>query len=167
LCAQMWEQSKRQIWARRRGILPEMGKPAKIRLRDAIKRLFDGGRTSFNALVASGAVTNGTLGRIVSDDGQDVRLEQLDWLAHALSVEPWQLLHPDPEVSAFSADALKIARAMDDLPPEKRAAAHAVFVQAVEFGNPKPASNGKDGAPSAPAAVKPIRLRRVVRRTDP
>jgi DNA-binding Xre family transcriptional regulator len=167
LCAQMWERRKPQVWEPRKGILPIMGKPAKIRLRDAIKRLFDGGRTSFNALVASGAVTNGTLGRIVSDDGQDVRLEQLDWLAHALSVEPWQLLHPDPEVSAFSADALKIARAMDDLPPEKRAAAHAVFVQAVEFGNPKPASNGKDGAPSAPAAVKPIRLRRVVRRTDP
>jgi hypothetical protein len=117
--------------------------------------------------VASGAVTNGTLGRIVSDEGQDVRLEQLDWLAHALSVEPWQLLHPDPEVSAFSADALKIARAMDDLPPEKRAGAHALFVQAVDFGNPKPTSNGQDGAPNAPAAVKPIRLRRVVRRTDP
>jgi DNA-binding Xre family transcriptional regulator len=134
-----------------------MGKPARISLRDTIKRLIASGRISYKQLVASKAVTNGTLGRIVSDEGQDVRLEQLDWLAQALNCEPWQLLHPDPQVGALSAEALRIARAMDDLPIERRAQAHALFVQAVEFGNP-----GANGA-SAPGAEKPIRLRHVSR----
>jgi DNA-binding Xre family transcriptional regulator len=141
-----------------------MGKPARIRLRDNIKMLIDEHRTTHRALVASGAVTNGTLGRITGEEGQDVRLEQLDWLAQALGCEPWQLIHPDFTVAELSADALRIARAMDDLPPEKRAAAHALFVQAVDFANPPSSeSNGKDGAPSAPAASRPMRLRHVSR----
>jgi DNA-binding Xre family transcriptional regulator len=141
-----------------------MGTPARDWLRKNIKRLIDSGGTTYRALVATGAVTNGTLGRIASEEGQDVRLEQLDWLAQALNCEPWQLIHPDPQVAGFSADALRIARAMDDLPPEKRAAAHAVFVQAVEFANPPTkAPEPPDATPSAPAASRPIRLRHVSR----
>jgi DNA-binding Xre family transcriptional regulator len=147
-----------------------MGKPARIWLRNNIKRLLSSGGTTHRALVATGAVTNGTLGRITGEEGQDVRLEQLDWLAQALSCEPWQLIHPDPDMAELSSDAMKIARKMDQLPEEQRARAYALFVQAVDFANPAPpappepgASNGKDGAASAPGTARPMRLRHVNR----
>lgn len=139
--------------------LPAVGK-ARHHLRDTIRALLESGEVSYSALVASGAITNGTLGRVVSDEGQDVRLEQLDWLAAALDMDPWQLLHPDTEVAQFSKQALKIARKMDSLPPEVRDQAYALFVQAVDFANvaPPPAAPA-----SAPSTAKPKRLRRVHR----
>jgi DNA-binding Xre family transcriptional regulator len=155
--------------APRKSTLPLMGQPARKRLRDAIKRLIEEGLTSYTALVKSGAVKGSTLSRVLSEDGQDVRLEQLDWLAHALRCEPWQLLHPDPDMAELSPDAMKIARKMDQLPEEQRARAYALFVQAVDFANPPPAppepgaSNGADGAANAPGTAKPIRLRHVSR----
>lgn len=143
-----------------------MGKLARHRLRDTIRFLTEHGRASFGDFVKVDAAKKSSLARIKGEDGQNVTLNQLDLLATALGVEPWQLLHPDGEAATLSDAALKIARKMDDLPPELRERAYALFVQAVDFANPSPPDpphNGGAGAASAHDSVTPKRLRRVHR----
>jgi len=142
-----------------------MGKKAKERLSQCLNRLLEEGRTTFTELVKSGGVTNGTLGRILSEEGQNIQLETLDDLAAALQVEPWQLLHPDGEVASMSKDALKIARKMESLNPAIRDTAYALWVQRVDFENEQqpPPPEPPNGAPSAPDKKQPIRVRRVRR----
>lgn len=137
-----------------------MRRSARHRLRDNIRRLLDEKEVTYTALVESGAVTNGALGRIISDEGQSVNLRQLDMLAEALDVEPWQLLHPDFEVSRLSHFGVLAGQKLDELPEELRPPAYALFVQQVNFGN----TGAAPAAPaSAPGTRKPKRLRPVHR----
>lgn len=139
-------------------------KPAQAQLAETLRRMLDEGAFGFKELVAASSIGNGTMGRILQEDGdgrllgENVRLATLDKLAESIGVEPWQLLHPDGDLAAFSPAALKIARAMDDLPQELRERAYALFVQQVDFANARPAD-----APSAPAVKPPRKLRRVDR----
>lgn len=151
---------KSHVWQSAFEILPRMGTPARHRLRDALKRLIEQGVT-WNELLESDAVSNGTLGRILGEDGQDVTLRQLDLLAEALDIEPWQLLHPDVDLAGMSKTAMKIARKMDQMEPSVREQAYSLFVQTVDFAN-VPTTRQADAA-SAPSTAKPTRLRRVHR----
>jgi hypothetical protein len=136
-------------------------KKARHRLRDNIRRLIEIGAVPYTAWLASGAVTNGAMSRIVGPDGQNVRIDQLDLLAEALGVEPWQLLHPDIEVSTLSRQAMKIALEMDSLKPEARDAAYALFVQQVEFGNVR--QEPRADVPNGHVVPRPRPLRKVHR----
>lgn len=145
-----------------------MGRNARIQLRDNIRRVLDEGAAGFMDLVRTNAVTKSTLARIRSDEGQCIDLDQLDDIAHAFSVEPWQLLHPDFDAALLTEWAMKIARKMEDVPEALRPAAYARFVQDVDFANRAAAAARADPAPaddgaSAPGIVKPRRLRRVHR----
>jgi DNA-binding Xre family transcriptional regulator len=140
-------------------------KPAQQQLAETLRRMLDEGEFGFKELVAASAVGNGTLGRILQEDGEgrlageNVRLATLDKLAESLGVQPWQLLHPDGELAGFSNVAIRIARAMDDLAPEYRERAYALFVQQVDFANVPKAAD----AASAPVVKPPRKLRRVDR----
>lgn len=68
---------------------------AQLRLRDTLKRMLRVGETTYSDLLESGAISHGSLTRVISDAGEPVTLAQLDRLAHALGLEPWQLLHPE------------------------------------------------------------------------
>lgn len=143
-----------------------MGKPARIQLRDNLARVLRDRIARFGALVESNAVTKSTLDRIIDEEGQSVRLDQLDWLAEALQVEPWQLLHPDFDTALLSEWAMKIARKMDSLPEGVRRRAYSRFAHDVDFANEAAdearAEREADSA-SAPDTLKPRRLRRVDR----
>jgi DNA-binding Xre family transcriptional regulator len=140
---------------------------ARHRLRDTIRHVIDEG-VNYRDLVESGAVTNGALGRIRADEGQNVMLDQLDRLAEALDMEPWQLLHPDFETAQFSKYALLAAHKIDQQPPELRAQLYQLLQQLADFGNAEreageaAVASGADVA-SAPAAQRPKRVRRVHR----
>jgi transcriptional regulator with XRE-family HTH domain len=145
-----------------------MGKKAKLQLRDNLRRAFDEGVARFTELVRTDAVKRSTLARIVSEEGQTVDLDQLDWIAEAFGVEPWQLLHPDFDTAMLTAWALQIARKMEGVPEPLRARVYARFVQDADFATqaveavrtePPP----EDVPANAPGTLKPRRLRRVLR----
>lgn len=152
---------KAQDWEEDSATLPSMGSSAKERLRDNIRLLLERGETTWEELLESGAVTNGTLGRIVEDDGQNVRLSVLDALAYALKVEPWQLLHPDFEIANLAGPALKIARKMETIREDHQERVYAKFVQDVDFANVPLKPEDPPAAASAPGKMRPRRLRRV------
>jgi transcriptional regulator with XRE-family HTH domain len=119
-------------------------------------------------LVRTNAVTRTTLARIVREDGQTVDLDQLDWIAEAFGVEPWQLLHPDFDTAMLSAWAMKIARKMEDVPAPLRARVYARFVQDADFANQAVEAVAAEPPPedepaNAPGTLKPRRLRQVRR----
>jgi DNA-binding Xre family transcriptional regulator len=133
-----------------------MGTPARIRLRDTIKKVIASG-VSYTDVWESGAISSSNLARVISPEGHNVRLEQLDYLAQALDVEPWQLLHPDFTLATLSEHALRAARKIDCLPADKREAAYALLAYNLDFLAPQ-----GDG-PSAPDSGRPIRVRHVHR----
>jgi DNA-binding Xre family transcriptional regulator len=141
---------------------------ARHRLRDTIRHILDEAGVDYRELIESGAVTNGALGRIRSDEGQNVMLDQLDRLAEALDLEPWQLLHPDFETAQFSKYALLAAHKIDQHPPEFRAQLYQLLQQLADFGNAEREAGEAAGpsaadAANAPAAQRPRRVRRVHR----
>lgn len=143
-----------------------MGKLARHLLRDNLRRLLDERVARFTDLVQTGAVSKSTLARLRDEDGQSCDLDQLDAIAYALQVEPWQLLHPDFDTAVLSEWAMKVARKMEDVPEGIKPRAYARFVQDVDFANAAVAEalgEKKDEPASAPGTVKPRRLRRLPR----
>lgn len=145
-----------------------MGKKAKLQLRDNIRRALDEGVTRFNELVRTDAVTKTTLARIKREEGQPITLDQLDWIAQAFGVEPWQLLHPDFDTAMLTAWSMRIARKMEDVPEALRARVYARFVQDADFANQAVEAARIEPPPevdeaSARGTLKPRRLRRVHR----
>ena len=100
--------------------IPMRRKMIRELLRDAVNEAIGAGRATHRKMVASGAISNGALGRLhnLNGVGENVGIDTLDLLADHLNLEPWQLLHPRSHGTAIPTAtdrANDIARAFDDL----------------------------------------------------
>lgn len=103
-------------------------------LADTVDAAIKAEKTTHKKMVAADIISNGRLGNLRTCK-VGVSIDVLDPIADHLGVAPWQLLHPDARVKAFSEPAIETAALIDALPIPQRRAAYAMVVQLLEFQN--------------------------------
>lgn len=110
------------------------------------------GRTNLRRLARESGVGVATIARLQGLE-QNVGIDMLIQLGKPFRRQAWQLL--SPTMGAFSDDAGELATAFDALDEAKKAAAYAVIVQILEFGNIGVLPSAPPSLPPAPAPEKP------------
>jgi transcriptional regulator with XRE-family HTH domain len=142
-----------QAEARYRAAVP---KTLKTVLADNIAGYMAAKKTNAWRLAIDAKVSGATVHRIQAKMTSP-RLDVLESIAHALGVEPWQLLKPPSEI-AYTEEALEIAALFDALPNEFERAKANALARLVLAGQlplpPAPVAPEPSPAPSAPRSAK-------------
>lgn len=123
---------------------------------ERLNQLIAEGKTSHRKIVAAGGAANGQLGRVRNAE-DNVGIDILDRLAEVFGMEPWQLLHPNPDqIPNLPEEIQGIADAIARIPGDlQRAQALArAYRAAFQPGRPE----------DAPAEVQTTREREEARR---
>lgn len=110
------------------------------------------GRTNLNRLAREAGIGTATMARL-QELGQNVGVDMLIKLGRPFRRQPWELL--SPTLGPFSDEAIEIAHSFDALDESKKAAAYAVIVQILEFGNIGAPPSGPPTLPPEPEPQTP------------
>lgn len=128
-----------------------------------VNRMIDAGETSLLALVRHGAGSLGTVSRIRNAQSS-AGVDQLDSMGHALDLEPWQLIHPEPALAGMGAEhravLLEVGRRLAAIPAEglEKAAALLAFALDSATRETAPADEAEPIQPPARGAARQSRL---------
>lgn len=110
------------------------------------------GRTNLRRLARESGVGVATIARL-QELGQNVGVDMLSQLGKPFRRQAWELL--SPTLGPFSDEAVEIAHAFDGLDASRKAAAYALIVQILEFGNTGGPPSSPPTAPHPPAPQTP------------